>query len=239
MHWIRLPQGAESALVKRSCTVVLTEGQRNTCAVVAKPPFPHGETGRRKTLDDLRRERGEGWQWARAQTDQCPQCGLHPGALERDQLGDALLQSAAAWREFLVTADDSYLRTNPGPGIFSPLQYGAHVRDIERVYGDRILLMLREECPVFPQFNPDEGEWEEFNRLFADELSDGIEAQAQRLSGILGELEPDDWSRTMIRDGGTDGVYEFTVAGLASYAVHESQHHLLDANGSLKSGSGS
>ena len=99
--------------------------------------------------------------------------------------------------------------------------------------------MLREECPVFPQFNPDEGEWEEFNRLFADELSDGIEAQAQRLSGILGELEPDDWSRTMIRDGGTDGVYEFTVAGLASYAVHESQHHLLDANGSLKSGSGS
>ena len=43
----------------------------------------------------------------------------------------------------------------------------------------------------------------------------------------------------MIRDGGSDGVYEFTVAGLASYAVHESQHHLQDANGTLKIGPGS
>jgi hypothetical protein len=194
------------------------------------------ESGRRKTLDDLRRERGEGWQWARAQTDQCPQCGLHPGAMERERLGDALLESAAAWRDFLVTADDSYLRAVPGPGIFSPIQYGAHVRDIQRVYGDRILLMLKEESPVFPQFNPDEGEWAAFNRLGVAELADGIDAQAQRLAGILGELRPEDWSRTMIRDGGSDGVYEFTVAGLASYAVHESQHHLQDANGTLKAG---
>ena len=45
------------------------------------------------------------------------------------------------------------------------MQYGAHVRDIQRVYGDRILLMLTEESPVFPQFNPDEGEWGAFNLL--------------------------------------------------------------------------
>ncbi len=196
------------------------------------PPSP--ESTRRKTLDDLRRERGEGWQWARAQTDQCPQCGLHPGAMERAQLGDALLESAVEWRHFLETADDTYLRTIPGPGIFSPIQYGAHVRDIQRVYGDRILLMLQEDSPVFPQFNPDEGEWGEFNRLDVTDLADGIEAQAQRLARILDGLEPGDWSRTMIRDGGTDGVYEFTIAGLASYAVHESQHHLQDADGTLQ-----
>jgi hypothetical protein len=154
--------------------------------------------------------------------------------MERARLGDALLESAAAWRSFLASADDAYLRTIPGPGIFSPVQYGAHVRDIQRIYGDRILLMLKEDSPVFPQFNPDEGEWDEFNSLGVDELADGIEAQAQRLAGILSELQPDDWSRTMIRDGGTDGVYEFTVAGLASYAVHESQHHLRDADGSLQ-----
>jgi hypothetical protein len=155
--------------------------------------------------------------------------------MERDQLGDALLASAAAWRDFLATADDTYLRTIPGPGIFSPIQYGAHVRDIERVYGDRILLMLQEDSPVFPQFNPDEGEWDAFNRLGVADLADGIEAQAQRLAGILAELQSQEWSRTMIRDGGNDGVYEFTVAGLASYAVHESQHHLRDADGTLQS----
>jgi hypothetical protein len=153
-----------------------------------------------------------------------------------DRLGGSLLESAAAWREFLVTADDGYLRAIPAPGVFSPLQYGAHVRDIQRVYGDRILLMLEEESPVFPQFNPAEGEWEDFNRLAPGDLAGGIEGQAERLAHILDGLEPEDWSRTMIRDGGTDGVYEFTVAGLASYAVHESHHHLLDANGTLVSG---
>lgn len=159
--------------------------------------------------------------------------------MERDRLGDALLESATAWRDFLARADDAYLRSIPGPGIFSPIQYGAHVRDIQRVYGDRILLMLQEENPVFPQFNPDEGEWGAFNDLSVAELADGIEAQAQRLAGILDDLGPEDWARTMIRDGGSDGVYEFTVAGLASYAVHESQHHLEDANGTLKAGQGS
>ena len=36
---------------------------------------------------------------------------------------------------------------------------------------------------------------------------------------------------------GQDGVYTFTVAGLACCAVHEAHHHLLDANGTLASGS--
>jgi hypothetical protein len=59
------------------------------------------------------------------------------------------------------------------------------------------------------------------------------ENQARRLSDIFDVLQPEQWNLTMIRDGGTDGVYEFTVAGLASYAVHEAHHHLLDADGSL------
>ena len=189
---------------------------------------------RPKTLDDLRRERGEGWQWARAQTDRCPQCGHHPAAFDRADLGGQLMELAASWRTFLLDADDHYLRTNPAPGIFSPLQYGAHVRDIQRVYGDRILLMLEEDDPVFPQFNPDEEAWNGYNRLDPGVLADDIETQASRLAGILDQLEVGDWSRTMTRDGGHDGVYQFTVAGLANYAVHESHHHLLDANGTLK-----
>ena len=162
-----------------------------------------------------------------------PQCGHHPAAMERDALGTELMESADSWRNFLMEADDSYLRTVPAPGIFSPMQYGAHVRDILRVYGDRILIMLEEDDPVFPQFNPDEGVWDSYNRLGREELAEDIEAQAQRLATIFDDLEPEQWSLTMIRDGGADGVYKFTVAGLASYAVHEAHHHLLDADGTL------
>jgi DinB superfamily len=193
----------------------------------------HADRAGGVTLDDLRRQRGEGWQWARAQTDRCPQCGHHPAAMERSTLGAQLIGSADAWRGFLMEADDSYLRTIPAPGIFSPAQYGAHVRDILRVYGDRILIMLEEDDPVFPQFNPDESVWDSYNELGREDLADDIEAQARRLSDIFEGLEPAQWSLTMIRDGGTDGVYRFTVAGLASYAVHEAHHHLLDADGTL------
>jgi hypothetical protein len=156
--------------------------------------------------------------------------------MERESLGGQLIDSAAAWRTFLLGADDDYLRAVPGPGIFSPIQYGAHVRDIQGVYADRIVLMLEQDDPVFAQFNPAEDEWDGFNTLEADSLADGIEAQARRLAGILERLQPPDWDRTMTRDGGSDGVYQFTVAGLASYAVHESHHHLLDANGTLTPG---
>jgi DinB superfamily len=138
-----------------------------------------------------------------------------------------------AWRDFLVNADEMCLRSNPAPGVFSPVQYGAHVRDILRVYGDRILIMLEEDSPVFPQFNPDESVWERYNLLGRDELADDLGAQAARLATILERLQPAQWSLTMTRDGGGDGVYRFTVAGLASYAVHEAQHHLLDAKGTL------
>jgi hypothetical protein len=153
--------------------------------------------------------------------------------MDRVLLGPALLQSASDWRSFLIHADETHLRAIPAPGVFSPMQYGAHVRDIQRVYGDRILLMLKEDNPVFAQFNPDEAAWSQYNGIETEVLAAEIELQAQRLADILRGLEPDDWSRTMVRDGGADGVYTFSVVGLASYAVHESRHHLLDANGTL------
>ena len=153
--------------------------------------------------------------------------------MDRASLGTELMESAAAWRDFLMEADETYLRTNPAPGIFSPMQYGAHVRDILRVYGDRILIMLEEDSPVFAQFNPAESVWAGYNRLGRSELADDLEAQAGRLATILGGLQRAQWSLTMTRDGGGDGVHRFTVSGLASYAVHEAHHHLLDANGTL------
>src|SRR5579863_6565980 len=117
------------------------------------------------SLEELRRARGEGWQWARAQTDACPQCGLHPGAQPPPTRAPQLVDSAQKWREFLTSADETFLRTNPEPGVFSPIQYGAHVRDILKGYGDRIILALAEDEPRVPQLNPAVDEWEAYNRL--------------------------------------------------------------------------
>jgi hypothetical protein len=158
---------------------------------------------------------------------------MHAASFPRESLGPALLDSVAAWRKFLGSADDTYLRTNPEPGVFSPLQYCAHVRDIVRVYGDRIDLALAEDNPTFPQLNPSSEVFEGYNELDVAELARDLDEQSQRLAAILRDLGDDEWNRTLTRDGGTDGVFSFSVHGQACYALHESHHHLLDAEGKL------
>jgi hypothetical protein len=158
---------------------------------------------------------------------------MHAAALPRESLGPLLLESIAAWQEFLTTAEEPSLRTNPEPGVFSPLQYGAHVRDIVRVYSDRIELAIAEDNPTFPQFSPSSEVFEAYNTMAVVDLASDLDAQAQRLATVLAHLHDDQWDRTLVRDGGADGVFTFTVHGQACYALHEAHHHLLDANGTL------
>ena len=170
----------------------------------------------------------EGWQWTLIQSLPCPQCGQHPAASPPATLGQVAVESAAAWRTFL-TAQSQNLSASPRPGVWSPLQYGAHSRDMLRVFADRIVMAVEEDDPVVPWFDPGPDAWASFNQLDPGELADAIEAQAHRLAGVLAARGDGDWARTARRDG----VDSFTVAGLACFAVHEAHHHLLDANGSI------
>ena len=148
-------------------------------------------------------------------------------------LGPLAVERSARWREFLEQADDTYLRTNPEGEVFvfSPLHYGAHTRDILKVYGDRMVLGLEQTNPTVPLFFPTEEVFESYNRLDPGELAADIERWAERLATLAAGMEPSTWSRTVTNDRGVYGVYTFTLAGLACNTVHETHHHLLDATG--------
>ncbi len=187
-------------------------------------------------FEKLRASRGEGWQWSRIQEESCPQCGLSPADMEPAELGPRVVDLAGKWRTFLVGADGGYLRRIPDPGVFSPIQYGAHVSGIVRVAGERLELGLEQEAPTVPMFNPGQDEWERYNELDAQQLADELEDNASRLAGILGHLSAFQWSRTVINDRGQYGIYTFTLIGIGRSVVHESHHHLLDAKGTLALG---
>jgi hypothetical protein len=172
---------------------------------------------------------GEGWEWSRIQTDRCPQCGQQPAARPPSTLGQTAIDSAAGWKAFLASADEDYLRANPSPDVWSPLQYGAHSRDMLTVFGDRILIAMAEEDPAVPWFDPGPEAWMQYNLLDPAELASDLDASAARLASIIADRRESDWQRTARRDG----VDRFTVSGLACFAVHEAHHHLLDANGSI------
>lgn len=171
--------------------------------------------------------------------DPCPQCGDHPASLPPAALGPLAVERARSWREYLARTDDAELRAIPEPGVFSPIQYGAHVRDIIRVYGDRMILGLEQDSPTVPIFNPPQEVWAEYNHLDAEQLGTDIEAQATKLADTAAGLDDTAWKRVVVNDRGVYGVYSFTLAGLACNAVHEAHHHLLDATGTLKPGSDS
>jgi hypothetical protein len=171
----------------------------------------------------------EGWEWARIQSEACPQCGYAPAGLPVAALGRAATVEAAAWRSFLENADRRALAVSPAPDVWSPLQYAAHVRDMYRVFGDRVLLALEFDNPTVPGYFPTEDECRAYNSLDAREIAAQIGNQADRLASILADRVGDDWARTVMRDG----VDRFTVAGLGCFAVHEAHHHLRDATGGL------
>jgi hypothetical protein len=188
------------------------------------------------TFEKLRAARGEGWQWSRIQEEPCPQCGLNPAEMEPQTLGPRVVELADKWRTFLVEADDRFLRHSPEPGVFSPLQYGAHVNGTLRVATERLELGLEQDAPTVPMFNPGQDEWERYNELDAQQLSDQLEESASQVALILGRLDGTLWSRTVINDRGQYGIYTFTLVGIGRNVVHESHHHLLDAKGTLALG---
>jgi hypothetical protein len=96
-----------------------------------------------------------------------------------------------------------------------------------------MLVAMSEATPSFASFNPPDDVWADYNRIGREELADDLQSQAQRLADIVREMDSSGWARTVVSDRGVDGVYTFTVAGLACCAVHEARHHLLDANGTL------
>jgi hypothetical protein len=208
-----------------------TEGRtyaRSMTSASTQPPTEPDE------LEKLRRDRGEGWDWTRIQRDPCPQCGQQPAAFAPSSLGALAVEEALAWRQFLLEADDAYLRAIPEPGVFSPMQYGAHVRDILRVYTDRMVLGIEQDNPTVPIFNPPQEVFEGYNRLDTEELAADLGTQAERLAEVIKSTDSSAWSRIVINDRGQYGVYTFTIAGLACNAVHETHHHLLDAKGTLE-----
>jgi hypothetical protein len=172
----------------------------------------------------------EAWEWERIQSEPCPQCGQDPAAAPRTSLGRVAVKEAEEWQSFLMVTDREYLRTNPAADVWSPLQYGMHVRDMLRVFGDRILVAVAENNPSVPWFDPGEAEKARYNTLDGAEVAGEIMRAADRLATIVDERRPSDWTRPARRDG----VDQFTVAGFACFAVHEAHHHLLDAQGQFR-----
>jgi uncharacterized damage-inducible protein DinB len=174
------------------------------------------------------------YDWTKVQQEPCPQCGFDPAKVQVSDLARAIQADGVAWSEWLTEAVDDPdvdLRSRPGSGVWSPLEYASHVRDVYALFAERLTRMLEEDNPELGWWDHEVAAVEErYNAQQAEDVAAALTDNAMELARVLTNVPPEGWQRTATRREGET----FTVAGLARFALHESSHHRKDATGELR-----
>lgn len=152
----------------------------------------------------------------------CQECGFDPGSIDTRELPALILAATAPWARVLTRREAA---RRPQPLVWSPLEYACHVRDVLRVFTDRLLLMLAEDDPAFADWDQDAAAierryWAQDPAVVARELAEAAEQNAAAWTRV----GAGDWSRPGLRSNGS----RFTVDSLGRYLLHDLRHHLQD-----------
>jgi hypothetical protein len=164
------------------------------------------------------------WTWVLRRP--CPECGFDTSAFAREDVAGLLRTNAAAWSAMLAERPD--VRQRPHPQTWSPLEYACHVRDVCRLYHERLNLMLTQDDPLYPNWDQDATAVEQrYGEQDPAVVSEELGRAARALAAAFESVDGDQWTRPGRR---SDGAV-FTVESFARYFIHDPVHHLYDATG--------
>ncbi|TFC94865.1 MULTISPECIES: DinB family protein [Cryobacterium] len=163
------------------------------------------------------------WTWVLERS--CPECGFAAAEADFDLIPRLVRENAARWQPVLQRADAA---ARPDDHTWSALEYAAHVRDVFRMFDQRLAMMLAEDDPAFPNWDQDAtAVAERYNEqdpvVVARELAEAAASVADAFAAVPVER----LGRTGRRSDGA----RFTVATMAQYFVHDPVHHLHDVAG--------
>ncbi|MEU7769220.1 DinB family protein [Nocardia sp. NPDC049190] len=167
------------------------------------------------------------WTWVLERA--CPECGFIAASTSYEAIPTLTRQTAV---RFAVVLDRVDVRKRPDSSTWSPLEYGAHVRDVCRLFDTRLGLMLAAEREgVIPRFP----NWDQDATAVADRYDEQdparVAAELAEAAGQIARLfESVPAARRALRGERDDGAV-FTVESFAKYFVHDLVHHLHDVRG--------
>lgn len=175
----------------------------------------------------------------------CEECRYDPASFDEAALVGAVAAIATRYQapltRFLPADDQSYvLRTRPSPGVWSALEYVAHVRDAVGFYDERVRRVLAEDNPQLtapddPRLSAPKS-WDDlcierrYNEQDPATVLTALAESATAAAARFASLSPEQWQRTGL---GIDGD-ERSVRLLAERLAHEGHHHLLDIGRSMR-----
>jgi len=160
------------------------------------------------------------WTWTLR--ERCPECGFAAAEVAGTEVAGLVTAFTDPWPAVLARPDAAQ---RPAPSTWSPLEYGCHVRDVCRLFEERVHLMLDGDTPTFENWDQDatavaERYGEQDPAVVAGELT----ASAASFAQAYAQVPDDGWERTGIRSNGS----QFTVLTLGQYGLHDLRHHLWD-----------
>ncbi|MEV0062768.1 DinB family protein [Nocardia sp. NPDC050718] len=166
------------------------------------------------------------WTWVLERA--CPDCGFDAEATAYAAVPERTLDSAARIGAALERDD---ARVRPDDATWSVLEYGAHVRDVCRIFDTRLALMLADDGVEPPRFE----NWDQDATAVADRydrqdpavVATELAAAADRVAAAFAAVPAD---RLGARGARSDGSL-FTVTSLSRYFLHDLVHHVHDVRG--------
>ena len=175
------------------------------------------------------------WTWVLREP--CPECDFVATDVDRADVGRLIRDNATGWTAVLAAPSAT---ERPDPQTWSPAEYACHVRDVHRIFSERLALMLEQDVPTFANWDQDETAVAERYDLqdpttVIEELAAAAEAVAAAYDALV-EAPEETWARRGLRSNGS----EFTVDTLARYQLHDLVHHAHDVRHAapLRQGSG-
>ena len=166
------------------------------------------------------------WTWVLERP--CPECGYNGTEITPDLVGERLLAAAEQLAGALDRAD---VQERPNPDTWSPLEYACHVRDVCRIFTERLGLMLLQDGPEFPNWDQDATCVEDdYNAQDPETVRNELLKSAHELALAWSKVPEDAWHRHGTRSDGA----RFTVLTLGRYLVHDPAHHAWDVTGALQ-----
>lgn len=160
------------------------------------------------------------WTWVLQK--RCDECGFDASSFEPRDTAAAVLDLGSRWQAVLARPD---VAIRLRPDMWSPLEYACHVRDVFRLFVERLNLMLTEDDPLFANWDQDKTAVEDqYARQDPTVVADQLASAAAALSAGFDAVPEDQWDRRGHRSDGS----KFTVASFARYFVHDPVHHLWD-----------
>lgn len=175
------------------------------------------------------------WTWVLSRP--CPDCGFRADDVRPDGIPEIVRDAGQRYAAVLDRAD---VRVRPAEGVWSPLEYSCHVRDVCDVMRGRLEQILdgggvggdgghgETETVRFADWDQDAAAvarayWASDPATVRDELRQAFE----RAAAAFDRPRRDEWQWQGLRSNGS----LFTAETLGQYFVHDLLHHLWDVQG--------